>query len=295
MADRPLDARDAHTSDHMSARNQGAAEAMCGKPRRRWTAEQKRQIVAESMAPGTSVATVARKHGVSGGQVYAWRQQLVLGGAMTAAADTASSSADVAMTTTATPRLATAIPAPLENTATAEVVPTPPVQPEADIMQTSGASALVNEDVGIEDAARANGDSVLNRPTAARADRGEAGRSRDAVPSGQRTRALGRFCRRDVTRRPPVPRKQLLDLVPFDAAGDHPFQHIGEPCERLDAIRLCRCNQRHCDGPPHRSAVVASEKCILATGRMPRSTTLVSSSMRPSSRKSINLDQCRSA
>jgi len=72
MADRPLDARDAHTSDHMSARNQGAAEAMCGKPRRRWTAEQKRQIVAESMAPGTSVATVARKHGVSGGQVYAW-------------------------------------------------------------------------------------------------------------------------------------------------------------------------------------------------------------------------------
>ena len=82
MADRPLDVRDAPTTDHMSARNQGTAETICGKRRRRWTAEQKRQIVAESMAPGASVATVARKHGISSGQFYAWRQQLLLGGAL---------------------------------------------------------------------------------------------------------------------------------------------------------------------------------------------------------------------
>ena len=140
MADRPLDVRDAPKSDHMSARDQGAAETMCGKGRRRWTAEQKRQIVAESMAPGASVTTVARRHGVSGGQVYAWRQQLVLGGAMTAAADPASSSVDVAMTTTA-PRLATAILRRWSNTAAALFALTPQAQPDADIMQLGGASA----------------------------------------------------------------------------------------------------------------------------------------------------------
>jgi len=258
MADRPLDTRDALTSDHMSARNQGTEKAICGKRRRRWTAEQKRQIVAESMAPGASVATVARQHGVSGGQVYAWRQQLVLGGAMTAAADAASSSVDIAMTTTAAPRLATAIPAPRENTAAAEVVPPPPVQPDADIMHPGGAAASVNEDRGAEDAATTDRESV-----AARANRGQADRSGEVPNSGCR-RALGGFCQGHVTRRSPVPRKQLLDLVLFDVAGDQAFQHIGEPSERLDAIQLRSCNQRHRDGPPYRPAVIASEQTIFS-------------------------------
>jgi transposase len=53
-----------------------------GQRRRRWTAEQKRQVVAESMAPGASVPMVARQHGITRGQLYAWRQRMVLSGAV---------------------------------------------------------------------------------------------------------------------------------------------------------------------------------------------------------------------
>jgi transposase len=74
------------TTDHTSARGCGqATEVTSGKRRRSWTAEQKRQIVAESLVPGASAAAVARKHGISSGQFYAWRQQLVLSGAFGAA------------------------------------------------------------------------------------------------------------------------------------------------------------------------------------------------------------------
>ena len=39
------------------------------------SAELKRQIVEETMAPGASVARVARAHGVNANQVFAWRRQ----------------------------------------------------------------------------------------------------------------------------------------------------------------------------------------------------------------------------
>src|ERR1700760_2685417 len=94
MASRALDVRDAPMSGHMSARNRNTAVSSCVRRRRRWTAEQKRQVVAESMEQGAPVATVARKHDVGSGQIYAWRQQLLLSGAMSAAADTALSLAD---------------------------------------------------------------------------------------------------------------------------------------------------------------------------------------------------------
>jgi transposase-like protein len=45
--------------------------------RRRWTAEQKRAIVAESLMVGASVAGVARRHAITAGQIYAWLQQLL--------------------------------------------------------------------------------------------------------------------------------------------------------------------------------------------------------------------------
>ena len=86
MVDRASNVGDAPTSDHMSARAQGTELATWGKRRRRWTAEQKRQIVAESMEPGASAATVACRHGITSGQFYAWRQQLLLDGALGAAA-----------------------------------------------------------------------------------------------------------------------------------------------------------------------------------------------------------------
>jgi transposase len=43
--------------------------------RQRRSLELKRQIVEETLAPGTSVARVARAHGVNANQVFAWRRQ----------------------------------------------------------------------------------------------------------------------------------------------------------------------------------------------------------------------------
>ena len=48
---------------------------MRGERRRSWTAEQKSQIVAESLGPELTPTEVARKHGISTGQLYTWRQQ----------------------------------------------------------------------------------------------------------------------------------------------------------------------------------------------------------------------------
>lgn len=42
--------------------------------RRSWSAEQKAQIVAESLS-GESVSAVARRHGLTPQQVFAWRRQ----------------------------------------------------------------------------------------------------------------------------------------------------------------------------------------------------------------------------
>ncbi|HUB15608.1 MAG TPA: transposase [Acetobacteraceae bacterium] len=45
--------------------------------RRRWTPEQKREIVAESYGPELTPTEVARKHGISSGQLYTWRHELL--------------------------------------------------------------------------------------------------------------------------------------------------------------------------------------------------------------------------
>lgn len=44
--------------------------------RRRWSEDQKREIVAASFAPGAVVREVARRVEVSAGQIYRWRQEL---------------------------------------------------------------------------------------------------------------------------------------------------------------------------------------------------------------------------
>lgn len=43
--------------------------------RRRWSAEQKAQIVAESLTGRDSVSAVARRHGLTAQQVFTWRRQ----------------------------------------------------------------------------------------------------------------------------------------------------------------------------------------------------------------------------
>ena len=49
-------------------------EIILGKERRRWSAAQKRAIVAETMAAG-SVTRVARRHGANPAMVFAWRKK----------------------------------------------------------------------------------------------------------------------------------------------------------------------------------------------------------------------------
>ena len=81
-----LTSEDAHTSNHKSARKQPIVVITRGERRRRWTPEQKQEIAAESLEPGASPVMVARKHGISRGQLYTWRQEL-LRGAVGAAAE----------------------------------------------------------------------------------------------------------------------------------------------------------------------------------------------------------------
>jgi transposase len=44
--------------------------------RRRWSASEKRQLVAASLEPGASVSALAREAGIHASQLYGWRRQL---------------------------------------------------------------------------------------------------------------------------------------------------------------------------------------------------------------------------
>jgi transposase len=44
--------------------------------RRRWSEEQKRAIVAASLAPGAVISEVARRADIGAGQIYRWRKEL---------------------------------------------------------------------------------------------------------------------------------------------------------------------------------------------------------------------------
>lgn len=48
-----------------------------GERRRRWTLEQKREIVAESYGGDLTPTEVARKHVISSGQLYTWRREVL--------------------------------------------------------------------------------------------------------------------------------------------------------------------------------------------------------------------------
>jgi transposase len=72
---RPAIDESAHTTSRTSARNGRVEIITRGERRRSWTADQKSQIVAESLGPELTPTEVARKHGISSGQLYTWRQQ----------------------------------------------------------------------------------------------------------------------------------------------------------------------------------------------------------------------------
>jgi transposase len=66
-----------HTSARMTA-PRPRIEVITGvERRRRWSWDQKRAIVEESLSPRASAAAIARKHGIGTGQLYTWRRQLL--------------------------------------------------------------------------------------------------------------------------------------------------------------------------------------------------------------------------
>lgn len=67
----------ARTSGRTSARSARVEVLSHPERRRSWTVEQKREIVAESLGSQLTPAEVARKHGISTGQIYTWRNQLL--------------------------------------------------------------------------------------------------------------------------------------------------------------------------------------------------------------------------
>lgn len=71
------EAESARTTDHRSTHTARVEVLTRAEPRRSWTAEQKRQIVAESLGPDQTATEVARKYRISSGQLYTWRQHLV--------------------------------------------------------------------------------------------------------------------------------------------------------------------------------------------------------------------------
>ena len=107
-----------------------------GERRRVWTPEQKREIVAESLAPGLTAAEVARQHGISTGLLYTWRQRLLAG--------------PNAVITRAAPRFTevamAAAPGPAPAMAPS---PTPPPRPAGliEIIFPGGASVRVDAEV----------------------------------------------------------------------------------------------------------------------------------------------------
>ena len=66
-------------ADEESARSQRIELITRGERRRRWSVEQKREIAAESLEPGISPITVARRYGISSGLLYTWRRHLLEG------------------------------------------------------------------------------------------------------------------------------------------------------------------------------------------------------------------------
>lgn len=109
--------------------------------RRSWTAEQKREIVGESLGPDLTPTEVARKHGIGTGQLYTWRQQLLgLQGAVP----------NRPMPRFAAVELASLpLPAPAPRSPEPPALPLPPSKPEGliEILLPGGVSLRVDAHV----------------------------------------------------------------------------------------------------------------------------------------------------
>jgi transposase len=88
-------------------------EIFRGQARRRWSEEDKRRLVAETIGPGATVHGVARRHGVSPSQLFAWRKLYRAGAGIERAVPAAGvpGFAAVAITPATPPSVADAVPA----------------------------------------------------------------------------------------------------------------------------------------------------------------------------------------
>ena len=79
MSPRAVDteAEDARTIDRKGARSGRVEIITRGDRRRTWTLDQKREIVMESLGPELTPTEVARKHAISSGLLYTWRQRIL--------------------------------------------------------------------------------------------------------------------------------------------------------------------------------------------------------------------------
>ena len=121
----------------------GRMEIITRRERRRsWSPEQKREIVAESLDPEVTPTEVARKHGISSGLLYTWRQQ-ILGD-------------QISVVTRSQPNFARVelVPQPLDSAEpVASTVPTPSLAPLSrpkgliEIVLPGGVSVCVDAEV----------------------------------------------------------------------------------------------------------------------------------------------------
>jgi transposase len=123
MEGRDIAAQDesARTISRKSARRARMEIITRGERRRSWTPEQKREIVAESYGPELTPTEVARKHGISSGQLYTWRRD-VLGMQAAVLTRAAPRFAEVEI---AAATLSAAAPAPALGTAETQAPPSP--------------------------------------------------------------------------------------------------------------------------------------------------------------------------
>jgi transposase len=113
--DGPL--RTSHKSGHMTTRTQRIELITRGERRRRWSIEEKREIVSESLRPGVKPSEIIHRHGITSGQLYAWRQQLTrrVGGELPRLGDQAQPAPSFARVDV--------VPQPQENTTPAAETP----------------------------------------------------------------------------------------------------------------------------------------------------------------------------
>ena len=133
-----------------STRTQRVEVITRGERRRRWSIEEKREIVAESLQPGIGPSEIIRKHGISSGQLYTWRQQLarrLVGEPAGSSANFARVDVVVAQRQEMAALVADVAPTALTTDAAAPVIAAPRAEGLIEIILPGGASVRVDAQV----------------------------------------------------------------------------------------------------------------------------------------------------